>query len=74
MAFKDPKKAREYTANYQKETYARIVVRIRKDTEEWDAIEEYVAHTGNTAATYAHTALLEKLQKDGYLAAKSENG
>ena len=57
----------EYDTNFQKETYARIVVKIRKDSEEWDAVEECKAHTGIPSATYVHTALIEKLRKDGYL-------
>lgn len=67
MAFKDKKKAIAYNAVYNKETYARIVMNIRKDSEEWDAIEECKAHTGISSSTYAHAALIEKLQKDGYL-------
>lgn len=56
-----------YDVEYQKDTYIRIVVKIRKNSEEWDALEECKAHTGIPYATYAHTALMEKLQRDGYL-------
>lgn len=67
MAFKDPKKAAEYNAAYDKDTYVRIALKVRKNSEEWDALEECKAHTGIATATYAHAALLEKLRKDGYL-------
>lgn len=57
----------KYDVEYQRDTYMRILLRIRKDSEEWDALEECKAHTGIPYATYAHTALMEKLQRDGYL-------
>jgi hypothetical protein len=43
------------------------MISLRKDSEEWDALEEAKAHTGIPYSTYAHTALVEKLRKDGYL-------
>ena len=67
MAFKDPKKAVEYNTAYTKATYKQVMISLRKDSEEWDALEECKAHTGLPYSTYAHAALIEKLQKDGYL-------
>ena len=67
MAFKDPKKAVEYNTAYNKATYKQVMISLRKDSEEWDALEECKMHTGLAYSTYAHAALVENLQRDGYL-------
>lgn len=59
-----------YVLKYQKETYMPITMRIRKDSEIWDAIQECKAHTGIPYAAYALKALEAQLRKDGYLTEK----
>ena len=67
MAFKDQKKALEYNAAYSKETYSKVTICVRKDSETWDALQECKAHTGISYSSYALMALENQLRKDGYL-------
>lgn len=70
MPYKDPEKQKQSTAEFHKTAYhPAILFRFRKDTETniQKAMENAVSDSGLKTAVYARNAVIEKLQRDGYL-------
>lgn len=72
MAYKNPEQKAQYDAQFHKNTYRPILMRVRNDSGIWEALFKMQDRTGIAPATYAQNALREKLIKEGYLEEKTE--
>lgn len=55
---------------YERQNYHRVLLKIRKDDAVYTALFKMQDRAGTPFATYALTALREKLIADGYMAEK----
>lgn len=67
MPWKDAKKRTDEAAKYRKENYLTITLSIRIDSGIPKALLKMQDLTSIPPSTYAHIALREKLQREGYL-------
>ena len=70
MPWKDKKKNYASADAYRKRTYYNVQIKIRKDDAVYTALFKMQDRAGTPFATYALTALREKLIADGYMAEK----
>lgn len=70
MAYKDKAVQNKVSHEYGKRTYYTFSVRVRKDDAVYTALFKMQDRAGTPFATYALTALREKLIADGYMAEK----